>query len=657
MNPRKHKMRHKLLVRSCLILMTLLSSAAVFALQQGTAGSTVMQTLPTDPGSDSLPMLGQVDLEDDSGRLRQRAPRRPGQRPPAQGPVTGTSSGRVQEVRPRDEVVPRGGAWQARRWQGKEQGLPPVDYSSLDQLPPVPDRWRIVDSLGYPKNLWDPYSGNNVLKADRPAFGKNWFFNLGVTSDTVVNARHIPVPVGTATTTRANSLDTLGNGDQLLFSENLIVETVLLQGDTVFRPPDYEFRFTPVFNYNYLKTEERGLVKVDPTDSGNNGKTRSEAFVGIQSLFVDKHLRNVSDRYDFDSLRIGIQPITADFRGFLFLDQPFGVRLFGTRNNNVFQYNLGWFRRLDKDINSGLNDVTRSWRDDDVFLANLYWQDMPKRGFTSQATVIYNRNREKNKIDYDRNGIIARPGSLLEERGRNYDVTYLGYSGDGHLGRVNLTTSLYYAAGRETNTRIPDATNDISAWFGAAEASVDMDWIRLRLSGLYGSGDDNPFDGDSQGFDAIFENPQFAGADTSYYISQSIPLIGGGGVSLSGRNAVLNSLRSSKEEGQSNFTNPGIRLLGVGADLDLVTQLRLSFNANQLWFDETAALEVLRQQASIDRDIGTDLSVAMIYRPLFTQNIVFRLSGAVLLPGDGFKALYGDDDTQYSVLGNLILNY
>jgi len=76
-----------------------------------------------------------------------------------------------------------------------------------------------------------------------------------------------------------------------------------------------------------------------------------------------------------------------------------------------------------------------------------------------------------------------------------------------------------------------------------------------------------------------------------------------------------------------------------------------------MWFDDTAVLETLRQQGSIDSEIGTDFSVATIYRPLFTQNIVFRLSGAVLRAGDGFKDLYGDDDTRYSVLGNVILTY
>src|SRR5258708_25618718 len=100
--------------------------------------------------------------------------------------------------------------------------------------------------------------------------------------------------------------------------------------------------------------------------------------------------------------------------------------------------------------------------------------------------------------------------------------------------------------------------------------------MRPRLSFLYATGDHDPYDTRATGFDAIFENPQFAGADTSYWIGQSVPLIGGGGVSLSGRNGVLNRLRSSKEEGQSNFTNHGTVLVGAAADPGVLPGLRHS---------------------------------------------------------------------------------
>lgn len=239
---------------------------------------------------------------------------------------------------------------------------------------------------------------------------------------------------------------------------------------------------------------------------------------------------------------------------------------------------------------------------------------------------------------------------------RDYHVTYLGYNGDGHIGRFNLTASFYYATGEESLGTFTSRESNISAWFGAAEGSVDFDWIRLKASALYASGDDDPFDGKSEGFDAIFENPIFAGADTSFWIRQGIPLIGGGGVTLSNRNGILNSLRSSKEHGQSNFTNPGIRLLGIGSDFDILPELRFSMNFNKLDFADTTTLRVARNQSNIDNDIGWDISGAFIYRPLFSQNIVMRLSGATLIPGDGFKDLYGDE-IAYSVLANILLTY
>ncbi|MGD8515235.1 MAG: hypothetical protein PVF52_06450 [Granulosicoccaceae bacterium] len=515
---------------------------------------------------------------------------------------------------------------------------------------PIPDRWRIVEAIGVNERWFDPYN-QNTLKADRPIFGDDWFFNVSLISDTVYEPRKFPTPVAPQSSRSPGALDVFGGRNQSVFVETLIAGFVLYQGDTTFRPPDHEFRLTAAYSYNRVKVDEDRVLNINP----NAGAERTDTFLGIQELFWDKHLRNVSERYDFDSFRIGIQPFQADFRGFLFNDQQFGVRLFGNRDNNFYQYNLAWFRRLEKDINSGLNDIGEDLREDDVFIANVYKQDFPVVGYTSQATVVHNRNRE-DELYFDNNGFLQRPAPLGQGRPREYDVTYIGYNGDGHLGRVNLTTSWYYATGKENRNIFVNDDTTIDAFFLAAEASMDFDWVRLRLSGLYASGDKEPFDDKSQGFDAIFENPIFAGADTSFWIRQPVPNIGGGGVSLSARNGVLNSLRSSKELGQSNFVNPGTTLLGAGADFDVTPEWRVSVNANKLGFANTSSLEVLRQLGNIDKDIGWDLSVAGIYRPLFSQNIIFRLSGAVLVPGDGFEQLYGDENS-YSILANLILTY
>ena len=516
----------------------------------------------------------------------------------------------------------------------------------------MPDRWRLIEGLGLRENWLDPYN-QNTLKGDKPIFGEDWFLVLTGISDTIFEPRSTPVPVGIQSG-GASSNNVFGGTEQTFFTQTLIGSAALIKGNTTFKPPDIEARLTLALNYNRADAQERRFLEADPT----NGTTRIDGFLGVQEAFLDYHLRNVSERFDFDSVRVGIQPFSTDFRGFLFQDNQLGVRLFGTRDNNLYQYNLAWFRRVEKDTNSGLNDLTEDLRNDDVFVANLYRQDFPVVGLTSQATLVYNRNRDDDFVD--ENGFPARPAEIGFAARREYDVLYPGLNFDGHLGRLNLTASLYGALGENENSILSDRKTDIRAFFLAAEPSIDLDWVRLRLSALYASGDDDPYDGTDTGFDAIFENPQFAGADTSYWIRQAVPFIGGGFVALSGRNAVLPSLRSSKELGQSNFTNPGLTLLGVGADLDVLPELRLSFNANYLRFNETAVLEALRQQGSLDKEIGWDLSAAAIWRPFANQNVVLRLSGAVLLPGQGFEELYGsrgDDDLYYSVLAIIVLTY
>ena len=65
-------------------------------------------------------------------------------------------------------------------------------------------------------------------------------------------------------------------------------------------------------------------------------------------------------------------------------------------------------------------------------------------------------------------------------------------------------------------------------------------------------------------------------------------------------------------------------------------------------------------QGTVRNDIGWDISAAAIWRPHATQNIVFRLSAAVLQAGTGFRDLFENEnrDRRYiSVLFNGILSY
>lgn len=607
----------------------------------------------------------------------------------------------------------------------KETQIPPPAPNLPRESLPLPDRWRLMQALGFKFPWYDPYH-QNVLKGDLPipALGDDVFANVGVLLDGLGEFREVPIPVNPTVAFGPDTTDAFGDPTQNVQAGTLLVNLALTRGNTTYMPPEYELRFTPVFNYNRAEVREAGILRADPldcrtevftTDSGAGAAdptdiapvapglppeddglddltdpalvvptandlessagsvsrvsvleaddhcVRQDNFVGIQEFFFDYHLRDVSERYDFDSIRVGIQPFTNDFRGFLFQDLQFGVRLFGNRDNNHWQYNLAWFRRVEKDTNSGLNDISEALRDDDLFLANVYRQDFPMVGFTSELSVVHNRNHEDAQY-IDTNGFVVRPAIVgsASQRPSPYQVTYLGYAGDGHLSslwpdaRLNLTTATYAALGTQDFNPIAGAPQDVQAFFHASELSRDFSWIRVRGSVLYASGDDDPLDDDATGFDAIFENPQFAGADTSYWVRQGIPLIGGGAVALSGRNGVLASLRSSKEQGQSNFVNPGLFLVGVGADFDVAPELRVIANANHLWFDEIETLEFLRAQTLRDKQIGYDLSAGVQWRPLFNQNIVINASGAVLLAGRGLRDLYGG--TRHSTLYSAFLN-
>jgi hypothetical protein len=553
-----------------------------------------------------------------------------------------------------------------QRNEGAVRSPPPQAFPT-DQLP-VPDRWRLIESLGLVKeSLLDPYN-QNTYKGDRPINRAkvpwlpikedDWFVVANLISDSVYEPRTFPIPVGVQTTEDPDRIDVFGNDFSQVFSQTFIAGFALLKGSTTFKPPSIEYRVTLAYNVNYVTVPERRVLFVEPS----HGTERLDQFLGVQEAFVDYHFTQFdNDRYDFISVRAGIQPFQSDFRGFLFNDQQLGVRLFGSRDNNRFQFNLGAFWRLEKDTNSGLNAILRSPRDDFVFVANAYRQDFLIPALTSQITVAYNRNREADDIQIDTNGFPVRPALLGTLRGREYDVVYLGYNVDGRIGRVNLTGSFYWALGEDRNSFFTDRPANINAQFAAVEASYDRNWMRFRLSGAYASGDSDPYDDTEGGFDAIFENPVFAGADTSYWIRQTIPFAGGGrAVAVNGRNGLLNSLRSSKEQGQSNFNNPGLMLLGMGGDFDLTPQFRLSANANHLWFEDTATLQVLRNEGSIPREIGFDLSAAAIWRPKANQNLVLRLSAATLLAGDGFRDLFtarGGEQEFVSILANVVLTY
>jgi len=529
--------------------------------------------------------------------------------------------------------------------------LPPEDLI----FQPRPDRWNaeMPDYHRYPDletpyvlgHWYDPFNRNR-LKADKPLFGKT-FFSFTGDSITVFDGRRLPVTSGQSTAAPGES-GFFGKGGQFFMAQTFRTTFDLFHGDTAaFRPVDWRLRITPAANLNYLAARENGIVSPDV----RVGTTRFDTHVGLQEAFGEVKLADIGPSYDFVNLRVGIQQFMSDFRGFIFADEQPGARLFGNLRSNRIQWNLAGFDLLEKNTNSGLNSFARRGRE--VAIANIYIQDFFTKGYTAQFS--YHFVRDDGRMHYDDNGFLVRPAPLGTIARHRIDADYAGWTGDGHIGRLNLTHAFYQAWGNDTLNQIAGQRTSINAQLAAVEVSRDFSYMRFRSSFLFASGDNNPRDGTARGFSSIVDAEAFAGGEFSFFNREGIRLTGTG-VALTASDSFLPDLRSSKDEGQSNFVNPGLYLYNAGADAKLLTTLKLSANVNFLQFARTQSLVFLLQQNGIPRTIGTDASLGAVYRPLLSDNIVVSGGAAALLPGRGFRDFY-TSQTLFSLFATVRLQF
>jgi hypothetical protein len=512
-----------------------------------------------------------------------------------------------------------------------------------------PDRWHadFPSYHRYPGNgdleapfvlghWYDPFNRNR-LKGDIPIRGQKTFFSFTGDSITAIDGRRLPVPSGQSTA-RSNESPFFGRGGEFFLAQTFRLTFDLFHGDTnAFRPVDWRLRITPAANLNYIRARENQVISADV----RAGTARIDGHVGLQEAFGEVKLRDLGPNYDFINLRIGIQQFVSDFRGLIFTDEQPGARLFGNLRSNRLQYNLAAFDLLEKNTNSGLNTLSRRSRE--VAIANVFIQDFFAKGYTGQFS--YHFQRDNATVHYDDNGFLVRPAPIgtvvLDGRAITHriDAHYFGWTGDGHIGRTNINHAFYQVLGEDTFNPIAAHYVDLNAQLAELELSRDMDWLRFRASFLFASGEKNIRGNTAHGFDSIVDAESFAGGEFSFFNRESIRLTGTG-VALNSGDSFLPDLRSSKDEGQSNFINPGLFLYNAGADAKLTQTIKLIGNVNFLQFVRTEPLIFLQQQAGIRRTIGVDSSVGVIYRPLLSDNIVVTAGTAVLAPGRGLRDIY-----------------
>ena len=485
---------------------------------------------------------------------------------------------------------------------------------------------------------YDPFNRNR-FKGDKPIYG-NTFFQFTGDAITAVDGRRLPTPSGISTSEPAEP-GFFGKGGQFLYEQTFRTTFDFFHGDTTsFKPVDWRIRVTPAGNINVLAARENQVVSPDDI----HRTFRFDGHFGFQELFGEVKLHDLSPNYDFVNLRAGIQQFVSDFRGFVFADEQPGVRLFGNYASNRIQYNLVGFDLLEKDTNSGLNKVFNR-RGREVAIANIFIQDFFVHGYTAQFS--YHFQRDNASVHYDDNGRLTRPtpvGSVIQNLTSpstkdRIDADYFGWTGDGHIGRLNITHAFYQVLGHETFNNIAGRDVGLNAQLVASEFSVDHDWLRFRTSFLYSSGDSKPRDGTGRGFSSIVDGVAFAGGEFSFFNREGIPFTRAL-VALTAPDSFLPDLRSSKDEGQSNFVNPGVFLYNAGVDGLVLPKLKLFGNVNFLQFDRTEPLQFLLQQNAVRRTIGLDYGLGAIYRPFLSDNIVIHAGITGLTPGAGLRDVY-----------------
>ena len=279
----------------------------------------------------------------------------------------------------------------------------------------VPNRWDYefpTDYHRYPNfevpyvngHWYDPFN-RNKLKGDYPIIGNQTFLEITFTSDTFADGRRLPTPSGLGSANaqaKRSSSDASGSSSSM---QNLAFSFNLFHGDRRRSvPPDWRIQITPEVNVNYLAAQENGVVNFDV----RKGTTRLDSHLGLQEGFAEVKLKDLSNQYDFVSLRVGVQILHQRFPRVHFLGPGAGrapVRQSGLEPLSV---QPGLFRDAGKRHQQRLEHV--GYRNQQVMIANLYRQDFIKPGYTIQASFHY--DKDDPSFQYDTDNFLVRPAPI-----------------------------------------------------------------------------------------------------------------------------------------------------------------------------------------------------------------------------------------------------
>ncbi|NOG83103.1 MAG: hypothetical protein HND49_04685 [Planctomycetes bacterium] len=344
------------------------------------------------------------------------------------------------------------------------------------------------------------------------------------------------------------------------------------------------------------------------------------------------------------NVKAGIQDYKSDLIGSIYHDTDLGVRVTGSYKG--VDWSLYGANRIENDLLSDFNQIT-SFRDQQVYIAHIQFNI----GKTIvKPSIHFNKDEEG---DHRR----GRAG-----RDEDVEALYFGFTTYGPIGPVNLLTGLYGVFGSQDNVSlvgaIPLRDQNIRAFVAYFDVSYPMmnGKITPHLGAFYASGDNDPFDSEATGFDAISDHVDVWGSK-GFMIDDRISLGALGGRTLMRHDSPYTSLRDT--DANSNFVNPGAVALNIGLNTKPCEKLSLDTNFTYFWWKETDSLEAIMAALGIPDNLGSTLGFEfnMEANYSFTDKFNINASGTIYKTNQEIRKVYGDNDLAINLTGGIQYNF
>jgi hypothetical protein len=313
-------------------------------------------------------------------------------------------------------------------------------------------------------------------KGDYPVIGQHTFMNITLATETTFVMRRLPVPQDVSSV-NPGSFEFFGRGRQEIVNQNFVFGLDLFHGETSFKPVDWRFKVTGVTNINYLRARENGIVNIDV----RKGTDRTDNFSAVEDLFFEVRLGDTTKLLPFlrgDGSKAGRSPYfdsTVAAGRFAGIHQRLSwlhLQRCQSRRADLWQLrfeSMAVQSRVLRHARKGYQQRIEHYQLPSSFVSGIKKSTSPtfigrtplSKAYTTQFSLHYNDDRPSQQFDV--NGFPVRPAKIGTIRQHHVQAGYLGWAGDGHVGRFNVTHAFYQVFGRDDFNQLAGRATHINA--------------------------------------------------------------------------------------------------------------------------------------------------------------------------------------------------